>query len=81
MQLLFSTELIPLHDNWWRRGVREGGGGAVWPLQLGGVTGGVAGGQGEVEGEGELGEVGEQGAGVGGTQEARAVPDGETGQY
>ena len=41
----------------------------------------MAGGQGEVEGEGELGEVGEQGAGVGGTQEARAVPDGETGQY
>ena len=45
------------------------------------MTRGVAGGQGEVEGEGELGEVGEQGAGVGGTQEAGAVPGGETGQY
>lgn len=41
----------------------------------------MAGGQGEVEGEGELGEVGEQGARVGGTQEAGAVPDSETGQY
>ena len=46
------------------------------PLQLGGV----AGAQGEVEGEGELGEVREQGAGIGRTQETGAVP-GETCEY
>ena len=50
------------------------------PLQLGGVTRCVAGGQGEVEGEGELGEVREQRAGIGGTQETGAVP-GETCEY
>ena len=43
------------------------------PLQLWGV----AGAQGEMEGEGELGEMREQGAGVGRTQEAGAVPVGE----
>ena len=47
------------------------------PLQLWGVARGVAGAQGEMEGEGELGEMGEQGAGVGRTQEAGAVPVGE----
>ena len=44
------------------------------PLQLGGVTRGVAGAQGEVEGKRELGEVREKGATVGRTQEAGAVP-------
>ena len=47
------------------------------PLQLWGVARGVAGAQGEMEGEGELGEMGEQGAGVGRTQETGAVPAGE----
>lgn len=44
------------------------------PLQLWGVTRGMAGAQGEVEGEGELGEVREKGAAVGRTQEAGTVP-------
>ena len=47
------------------------------PLQLWGVARGVAGAQGEMEREGELGEMGEQGAGIGRTQEAGAVPVGE----
>ena len=51
------------------------------PLRLGGVARGVAGAQGEVEGEGELGEVREQGAGIGRTQETGGAVPGETCEY